>query len=92
MIINQLNVKFIFNKISEEEKFIFLAIKVQPMNSNKTLFFLQYQYINLRMSNFLCELAGYEKFYSVYHLNILKFNVRIIKQYGIKPSNSFLYS
>lgn len=80
----------ILDKIYEDEIFVFLLIKFVLLSSNKTLYFLEYQRLDIGYTNELCKSAGYIDFHSIYHLEILKTSEKMFLYFGVINYNHYL--
>lgn len=62
------NSQFKFNKIDEDENFVFLSVKLILLNDT---FYIKYNPINFHLTNYLCKKAGYDEIFSLVHMQII---------------------
>lgn len=89
-VINVTQVKFKFQKLTESEYYIFLFVQVIQKNKNQTIFYIEYSQLDFVFTNKLCELAGFENFHSIYHMQILKNKEKVLAFQEFLPNYPFL--
>lgn len=78
-----------FNYLEESKNFVHVQPKIGKKNSNE-FFPVEYNYINLMITNKLCELAGFEYFHSVYHMKFVPGTTRCLYFENFSPKNPLM--
>lgn len=89
--LNKTDIQWKFQEIEETKNFIFLLVKAFSRNLSGTTFLFEYSKLNMTFTNKLCELAGFENFHSMYHLEILKEKSKVLLYKDFLPDDPLLY-